>query len=1238
MRFNPNFEDFRDGQERDEDRLEELYGDSPPVLPEDVDSLASYTHKKHNIVNVKTLTNPVPKPNESIGKSAFFTASPAIVHFGGFVVGKTTSHTISVVNTSPTAQRLYVYTPSEECFKAEYLKSGSLAPGMEQKITIKFTPKEYKYYHDHLRIQTEGSLFILVPLHAYPVLNKLDFPRTIAFGEAPLCEPQTRLITLRASIPVDFTFEIEVNRPHPYFHISPNEGVIPANGSIQIKVVFTPVTLGSCELGLRLHIGQYGWEPMDCGVSGIGVSGLLESRALKDAEMRLKNYIVEAGMASNEKLGMKSSFKGDLTFHENSSNLTLNLTKALQAKHDATLAGPKRAPKTKFLTHSLPKNHKHDPTAVLLSKTFKAMDLNAAMDQVLEGTHLLGSKVQSNDPHSLGIRAIDGIPKMEVPPVPSGPGAGNTFDAGAHWMTVNQTRLNEKAKASRAALGGTNIVPQRTDKTVEGLRVPPDLDFFPAVNFVLTQEPGKLKPKDLKVAIENSRREREARAEEQAKIREEGGAAGQLDLRGILADERLNLAEGDPFKRQLRELAFLADVDDLDKQEAEKEFRVSEEYLGSATLKEEDIALIYTQRVQSSNHKKRTEWRTAQARQHTTLCPPTHTVHKAGAPAKVAARAKKVLTPSYDANRNDVWAKRMNSLRRFTALVSRWLVRRRLDVRMGKLMDTFRARGLATREEVLEFITLENAEAKQNGPQSSLGDMGKGKDRQGEGGEGEAPAGEYPSVAAMVCDAPQPALTKRIENESIVNANRIHFKSSMVRRVLFPRFTAEEGSGRATIPSKGVSVLPSFDDRAFFQLKVRPEFVSMGYDLLKAQQVPLSFPSGAEQERRQGAFIEGFSRPAVDAGIKYEEIKSLTGESDLLPLPEPIKEAVQWVDTSSSAEEGGNPEMDDEALLADMPSFVSEAAEWRAGEVDQFVTPTEYLQVFKRHPRRCSMQQDWGLRPGGQATEAISYSADRSLRTRWIQEGGFLATNEYLLGAQESRNMEAAPAPGPTLRNYYLQDSDRHSSGLHCFANDHTRTLDEPDADVAPMQSGRAREDYLTDSESDDEEAYTQEKPSLARARKILWNKEPEEGADVEAEAGADSPDGLNTEAFGLGAEDEEEDRERSIQVELLRDRKIIEMEDQLRKDRYARMDTLTAKLVEISTACKVQPMALNVQLPFHQYEEEFIQSGVLEGHPELAMPQKSFIEGQGGGGLNGSMSPLNMSLASPMKSPVKGN
>jgi hypothetical protein len=1233
MRFNKDVLDFRDGEEADADHMDELYGDAPPQLPADQDfdgnnSLASYQRKKHNIVNVKTLVNPVPKPNESIGKSAFFTATPAIVHFGGLVVGKTSSQTISVVNTSPTAQRLYVYPPSDEAFKAEYLKSGSLAPGMEQKITIKFTPTEYKYYHDHLRVQTEGGLFILVPLHAYPVLNKLEFPRNINFGEAPLCEPQVRVLRLRASIPVDFTFELEVTRPHPYFTIEPTEGIIPANGVVEIKVKFLPVTLGSCMLSMKLHVGQHGWVPMDCDVSGMGVSGLLESRALKDAERRLKDYIVEAGMASNEKLGKKSSFKGDVTFN-NTSNLALTRTEMLRTQAMEKLAGPRRAPASKFLAPSLPKSHKHDPTSVLLSKTFKSMDLNTAMDRVLEGTHLLGSKVASRDPHSLGIRAIDGIPKMEVPAVPAGPGAGNAFDAGAQWMSLEQSASNDKMRASGATMGRTQVAPTREDKTVEGLRVPPDLDFFPAVNFVLTQEAGKLKPKDLKVAIENSRREREARAEEQAKLREEGGAAGQLDLRGVLADERLNLAEGDPFKRQLRELAFLADVDDLDKQEAEKEFRVSEEYLGATPLSEEDVALVFKQRAQSNNHKKRTTWRLGQARQHTLLCPPTHTIYKAGAPAKIAQRAKEVLEPSFDTNKNDIWAKRMNSLRRFVSLVSKWLVRRRLDTRMARLTDTFSARGLSTREQVLEYIVQENIEAKQNGPQSSLGDTKKGNNSNNNDADssgGMPPVNEYPSVAAMICDAPPQALTRRIDTESIVGGGRLEFKSNMVRRVLFPKYVSEEGASRAAMPANGTDVLPSFDDRTFYQLKVRPEFVSMGYGLMTAQVVPLSFPSGSAQESRAGAYIEAFSRPAVDDGLKYGEMKSLTGDSDLLTLPDAVKEAVAWADTEVE------PDLDDLSLMADMPSFLCEAVEWKSGEIDAFHTPSPFLQVFKRHPRRCSMQQDWSLRPGGAVTEALAYESDPSMRTRWIKEGGFRSANEYLLAGQESRNQTVAPASGPTLRNYYLQDSDRHASGLHCFANDHRRSVDEEDMDVAPLQSVKAKEDHLTDSESDDEDAYVQEKPSLAKARGILWDKQ-EDGAAAAAPGTQDSVDA--TEAFGLEADDDvNTEMSGRLQVELLRDRKIIELESNLRKDRYARMDKLTQRLVSISKACTSLPLALSVQLPFHQYEQDLIDSGVLEGHPELAMPQKTFTER----GLNDTApgSPMNMSLMSPMKSPQK--
>ena len=95
---------------------------------------------------------------------------------------------------------------------------------------------------------------MLLPIHAYPVVNKVDFPRVMAFGNCPLVEPATRSITLRCTIPVAFSFKLEVVRPHPYFSIQPQEGTIPANGSIDINVTFLPITLGSCTITLRLFI------------------------------------------------------------------------------------------------------------------------------------------------------------------------------------------------------------------------------------------------------------------------------------------------------------------------------------------------------------------------------------------------------------------------------------------------------------------------------------------------------------------------------------------------------------------------------------------------------------------------------------------------------------------------------------------------------------------------------------------------------------------------------------------------------------------------------------------------------------------------------------------------------------------------------------------------------------------------------------------------------------------------
>jgi len=1208
------------------------YGDTPPNAP---DTFESLHQKKHNIVAIKTLVNPVPGPQEQIGKSKFFTATPAVVHFGGLIVGKTHEHVVNIVNTSSNAQRMYVYNPSDPAFKTEYVKQGSLAPGMSQKITIKFCPTEYKYYHDFLRIQTDAET-LLIPLHAYPVLNKLDFPRSCSFGFVPLCEPRRKVVTLTCSIPVDFSYELEVVEPHAYFHIEPVSGVIPANGSTDITITFNPITLGQCNLQMKLHVGQYGFEPMLCTVIAQAVSGLLEDKALKKAQKRLMDYITTVGQEVNNQLGPHSSFAGSLQFQEHAS-LTTSHMPTTGAAHLGSSTKNSARYTTQLLAAqsslSKNKNRSKDPTSVLLKSTFGTEDLNGAIDKVLRGNELMGTKVlKPGVTKQYGVRGRDGIPINTVQPAPRGPGSGNVFDAGTHYMSNLGAKIQSLKAASGTVMQPGNKMPSIPDKAVEGLRIPGNLDSFPAVNFVLTQEPGKLKPKDLKIAIEKSRAEREARAEEQERLRAQGGAAGQLDLRGILADERLNSAPGDPFKRQMRELAFLADVDDLAKQEQEKEFRVSEEFLGSTLLSAADIHLITFQRAQQAHYGKVSAWRAGQSLQHTQTFPMNHSTVKAGAPATVAKRVIATLTPSFDPNKNDIWGKRMNTLRRFISLVSKHVFRERLVHRMKLIRGRWDAAGMHTRDEIRAFIEQENIDSKLAGSQASAADRKKG------GANSPSTSIEvvkFPSVANMVCAGQNDTADKRAIAESILGnpQNRYEFTANMIHRVLFPKYVSEEEGVRAKIDEEAISVVPSFDDRTFFQLKVRPEYVTMGYTLQKTPNVPLCFPPARDKVERLGAFEEKVHRPAADAGLGYIEMKTLVLEESLFPIPSHIADNMTPLDTTMPAEAV---EVFDEMAIP-LPSWVSAQASWQCHEVDVFRVKPAASQVYVNLPQRTEVDDDWLLRP---LSKTFEFDHDHSLRSQWIREGSFLAANTYLLGGLETRNVDAPPPPGPTLSDTYLVSNDRHISGLTAFSADHLRSLDDADADIEPLQVRQDRLDELTDSESDDEEAYASKTPvpSLAAARKIVRSTEfiaEAEAAEAAARAELeDAADGSVRLGDGSSISHKTIDAEHpSVQVELLRDRKILELESSLKKTRRDRMSALARRIEESSVVTVNKVTALTFQLPFHMYEDELLKSNLLDNHPDIAVPQVSLHEehqyhnGQGLGldtvGSLGGLSPV---------------
>jgi hypothetical protein len=51
---------------------------------------------------------------------------------------------------------------------------------------------EYRYFYDCIRIRGKEDE-LLIPLHAYPILNVIDFPRNLSFGNNPLCETITKV-------------------------------------------------------------------------------------------------------------------------------------------------------------------------------------------------------------------------------------------------------------------------------------------------------------------------------------------------------------------------------------------------------------------------------------------------------------------------------------------------------------------------------------------------------------------------------------------------------------------------------------------------------------------------------------------------------------------------------------------------------------------------------------------------------------------------------------------------------------------------------------------------------------------------------------------------------------------------------------------------------------------------------------------------------------------------------------
>mmetsp|Transcript_72733 Transcript_72733/g.113810 ORF Transcript_72733/g.113810 Transcript_72733/m.113810 type:complete len:859 (-) Transcript_72733:74-2650(-) len=223
---------------------------------------------------------------EQIQRNEVVETRPHILHFGGFQIHKEHSQVLRVLNISLTSMRVVIIAPSTQYFQISYDKKGLLAPGMSEDITVTFTPHEWRYYYDTVKVFVGDSAEnLVVPIHAYPSANDIVLPRIVDFGKVAVGTTKSKTIPLSCKIPIQFEFEITIVEADPDFEVTPLSGVIPADGSVEVGITFLPKRHRTSRLELKFNIAQFDFEPVLVSVVGSSAPDLAKDELLRQHEL-----------------------------------------------------------------------------------------------------------------------------------------------------------------------------------------------------------------------------------------------------------------------------------------------------------------------------------------------------------------------------------------------------------------------------------------------------------------------------------------------------------------------------------------------------------------------------------------------------------------------------------------------------------------------------------------------------------------------------------------------------------------------------------------------------------------------------------------------------------------------------------------------------------------------------------------------------------------------------------------
>nr|XP_046238673.1 cilia- and flagella-associated protein 221 isoform X2 [Scatophagus argus] len=195
-------------------------------------------------------------------------AEPPVLHFSGFELEKDYIKILKLINISSEVMNIHIIPTQTKHFQTSYDKKYRLIPGLAYTLKVRFRPDEWRYFYDCIRVHCKGEENLLVPVHAYPVIDDLHIPSRIDLSAVALGQSVRHVIPLRCSCPTDFEFEVNVIQPHEAFSIHPLTGVIPASGEVNIVVTFSPFQYETSQVTIQLIISQFNTKPYLCTITG----------------------------------------------------------------------------------------------------------------------------------------------------------------------------------------------------------------------------------------------------------------------------------------------------------------------------------------------------------------------------------------------------------------------------------------------------------------------------------------------------------------------------------------------------------------------------------------------------------------------------------------------------------------------------------------------------------------------------------------------------------------------------------------------------------------------------------------------------------------------------------------------------------------------------------------------------------------------------------------------------------